>query len=557
MKRILLCLLALLTACVLLSACGHGKPEESAAAPTPAPAVPTPEPTPELPPYEPNILTGAPRDASYVPDQRPVAIMINNIFAARPHRGLSKADILVEIQVEGGITRLMGIFQDYKSIGEVGPVRSGRDQFFQLILPWQMLYVHEGQSSVMTIYSHNASDSGYGREDVLINSGTANAQYISNGQGLLNMNTAGAYGYRNTNRYNWAGANYNVITGYTDDGTPIHQLAYEHTLYLNSDCIDNYIQTESAYGLDMQRAYNSTFFNFVDYRTATGPRDLAAGADANYVTDYGPVVSDGEYVEITHSQSYRTRFIYDPAAQQYNMQMYYSDYNWRDVIDEAADNQSLSFPNLVILFTDIHTYPGHEKKDLKEVVYADGGAGYYCYGGKCERIYWQKGAPGQALQLYYLTEDGKCSDIPLEMNIGRTYLAVVGLDFYNNFVHKPLSEVDVSANTSYAGTVTGPAASSYEVGEDDDGGSDNTAPAAEPTPAPTEEITVDNHEHVFDARGNCTICGLYVYEKDTYFFPPEDQSTDQQPADQSAEQPPAEETPAEPQPEAPAEGGDA
>lgn len=533
MKRILLCLLALLTACVVLTACGHRRPENAGTVPDPisTPAAPTPEPTPELPPYEPNILTGAPRDASYVPDQRPVAIMVNNITQARPQRGLSKADILVEIKVEGGITRFMPIFQDYSAIGEVGPVRSGRDQFFQLILPWQMLYVHEGQSTPMSYFSR---DNQYGSP--------AN-NYT---EGYLNCNKGGAYGYRNFNRVNWAGATYNAGT-----------LAYEHTLYMNSESIAKYIENEQV---DMGRAYNSTFFNFVDYRTATGPRDLAAGADANYVTDYGPVVSDGEYVEITHSQSYRTRFVYDAANSVYQMQQYYSGYGWRETRDEANDNVLLSFPNLVILFTDIHTYPEYRAKDLQTVDFGSGGAGYYCYGGKCERIYWQKGGPIQALQLYYLTEDGKCSDIPLEMNIGRTYLAVVGLDFYNNFVHKSLSEVDVSANTSYAGTVTGPAAVNYEVGEDDDGGSDTQTTDQNTDPAATPEPTVDNHEHVFDARGNCTICGLYVYEKDTYFFPPEDQQpadqTTDQTADQSAEQPPAEETPAEPQSDAPVEGGE-
>ena len=66
----------------------------------------------------------------------------DSIVAARPQRGLSKADILFEIKVEGGITRFMPVFTDYKTIGEVGPVRSGRDQFFRLILPWQALYIH-------------------------------------------------------------------------------------------------------------------------------------------------------------------------------------------------------------------------------------------------------------------------------------------------------------------------------------------------------------------------------------------------------------------------------
>ena len=57
----------------------------------------------------------------------------------------------------------------------LGPIRSGRDQFFQLILPWQALYIHEGQSVVMQQY---ALDYDYG---------------------LLNNND-GASGYRDYNR---------------------------------------------------------------------------------------------------------------------------------------------------------------------------------------------------------------------------------------------------------------------------------------------------------------------------------------------------------------------
>ena len=90
MKRKLLFVLAVLSLCVVLAACK--KTEEQPAA-TPAPeVVSTPEPT--LPPYEANVLTGEPRDADYK-DQRITAVMVNNIVAARPQRGLSKADILL------------------------------------------------------------------------------------------------------------------------------------------------------------------------------------------------------------------------------------------------------------------------------------------------------------------------------------------------------------------------------------------------------------------------------------------------------------------------------
>ena len=348
MKRKLLVLTALLSLCVLLAACKKSDDTISTPAST-ATSSAGPEATPEptLPPYEANVLTGEPKGADYPEGQRITSVMVNNIVAARPQRGLSKADILFEIKVEGGITRFMPVFTDYKTIGEIGPVRSGRDQFFRLILPWQALYIHEGQSVVMQQY---AIDFSYGN---------------------LNNND-GANGYRDYGRVNWAGKSYN-------NGT----LALEHTMYTNSDNIQEYIDNNKV---DMNKTYNSTFFNFVDYRLGT-TRDLSNSIDSAYSDKYGPVVGDGEYVEIVHSQSYKTRFIYDSASNTYKMQQNYSDGQWRDTVDEAADNKVLTFPNVIVLYTDIHTYPGHEAKDLQYAEYAWGGIGYYCYGGKCEKIY--------------------------------------------------------------------------------------------------------------------------------------------------------------------------
>ena len=301
----------------------------------------------------------------------------------------------------------MPVFTDYKTVGEVGPVRSGRDQFFRLILPWQALYIHEGQSVVMQQY---AIDYDYGK---------------------LNNND-GANGYRDYGRVNWAGKSYNAGT-----------LALEHTMYTNSDNIANYISSQNV---DMSRTYNSTFFNFVDYRLGT-TRDLSSSIDSAYSDKYGPVVSDGQYVEIVHSQSYKTRFIYDEATNQYKMQQNYSDGQWRDTVDEAADNKVLTFPNVIVLYTDIHTYPGHEAKDLQYVEYAWGGIGYYCYGGKCEKIYWQKGTPLEALRLYYLNENGQCSDTPCEINIGKSYVTIVDVDEAINLKVGNLADFDLDAAT--------------------------------------------------------------------------------------------------------------
>lgn len=403
MKRNFLCILAALSACTMLFAACKKTDTISQPESQPTQQEETAEPTPTPEPYEANVLTGEPKGDDYPEGQRITAVMVNNITVARPQRGLSRAQMLFEIKVEGGITRFMPVFNDYHDIEEIGPVRSGRDQFFQLILPWQALYIHEGESIFMTEYAKNYE------------------------YGLLN-NTDAANGYRNYNRVNWQGLSYG------------NGLALEHTMYTSGENIGKYIENNDV---DMNRTYNSTFFNFVDYRDENPVRDLTNSPDSAYSDKYGPVVSDGEYVAITHSASYKTRFLYDDASTTYKMQQYYStDGSWRDTIDEEYDEQ-LAFTNLIILYTDFEAYPG-DSHDIQDVEYGNGGIGYYCYGGKMEKIYWQKGTPLEALRLYYLTEDGQCSDEQLPVNIGKSYVTIVDVDEAVNLQTGTLADFDLN-----------------------------------------------------------------------------------------------------------------
>ena len=101
------------------------------------------------------------------------------------------------------------------------------------------------------------------------------------------------------------------------------------------------------------------------------------------------------------AQSYKTRFLYDNTNNVYLMQQNFSG-NWRDTIDERVQRLSAAIPQCD---RSVHRYshlPGHETTDLQYVEYSWGGIGYYFYGGKCEKIYWQKGTPLEALRLYYL-----------------------------------------------------------------------------------------------------------------------------------------------------------
>jgi hypothetical protein len=116
------------------AACGGGTlvPSASPARPSPAanatsrpvavaPTL-TPTPTP-APVYWP--LTGIKADDPAQVKRRPLNVRLPNDPAARPQVGLSKADIVFEMIVEGGITRHSAIYHS-QEVKAVGPVRSYR-----------------------------------------------------------------------------------------------------------------------------------------------------------------------------------------------------------------------------------------------------------------------------------------------------------------------------------------------------------------------------------------------------------------------------------------------
>lgn len=78
-------------------------------------------------------------------DSRPIAVMIDNHIDAMPQAGLLEADIVYEIIVEGGETRMMLILQD-KDLDKVGPIRSARHYFLDYALENNAIYVHYGSS---------------------------------------------------------------------------------------------------------------------------------------------------------------------------------------------------------------------------------------------------------------------------------------------------------------------------------------------------------------------------------------------------------------------------
>jgi Protein of unknown function (DUF3048) N-terminal domain/Protein of unknown function (DUF3048) C-terminal domain len=71
-------------------------------------------------------LTGLPATGGEKATRVALAVKIDNIAPALPQAGVNNADVVVEELVEGGLTRLMAIFQCQKA-PDVGPIRSARE----------------------------------------------------------------------------------------------------------------------------------------------------------------------------------------------------------------------------------------------------------------------------------------------------------------------------------------------------------------------------------------------------------------------------------------------
>lgn len=136
-----------------LAACGKGtedtsqedtsQPDESAVsviAPVPEPE---PEPEPEFPYANPLTGEGLEEDIS---GNRPFAVMFNNLEKALPQLGVAQADVIYEVVAEGGITRMMAVFQDLEGAGTLGSIRSSRDYYVSLAYGHDAIYVHAGGS---------------------------------------------------------------------------------------------------------------------------------------------------------------------------------------------------------------------------------------------------------------------------------------------------------------------------------------------------------------------------------------------------------------------------
>lgn len=372
MKRLIWILLVILLilCCIALPQCGNDAPADpsgtagtttaptqAAAQPTgsqptqtvPAPTVTQPQPTqtqPQPTETEPvildyNPLTGEPMAERS--ENRPYAIVFNNVRAAQPQYGVGKADVLCEILVEGAATRCLGIYQDISDVYNFGSIRSARPYLVHLAQGFDAIFVHAGRSDEAQAY---LDSTGWDHLDGVHGS------------------SASSYFYRSQDRI--------------DDG-----YSYEHTLFITAAKVQAYAEElDCTFTRDGGVSYGWNF----------GASSAAAGETAGTVTAW---FNTGSTASAQWHKS--TTLRYSREDQLYYASQYGSAYT------DASTGEQLSFRNVLILRTDV-VYQGDDAGHLT-ITLTGSGSGYYACDGKMIPIRWSR--LSATSPFVFTTEDGE------------------------------------------------------------------------------------------------------------------------------------------------------
>lgn len=345
-RRLLLCLTLLL----LLASCG--KQEESPPTPTTTPTpsvnvtpIPSDAPDPSSEATGPlNPLTGLPMESEDEVSARPVAIMLNNLKQALPQQGQSQADIIYECLEEGGITRMMGVYQSVKGVDMVGSIRSARSYYLQLALGHDAIFIHAGGSDVAGV------EDAYGK----IKEWGVTALDGVRGP-YMSTKVEGGLMWRDPARKKNNGTVHSVVTTgvMMEKVLPTLDIRHEH---------------KEGWTYEMAFADDGT------------PAD---GVDAGTV-------------KAVYSSYKSGVFTYDPASKLYFVEEYGKPY-----IDGNSGEQ-VGVTNVVVL----KAYRGYTGDSYGHVTIdlASGGTGYFACGGKLIDLLWTKDYPSG--QFHYTDLDG-------------------------------------------------------------------------------------------------------------------------------------------------------
>lgn len=363
MKRILIALLA--ATMLLLCACSKS-PEAPQTEPTPTEA-PTQAPTEAKPKktyYNP--LTG--EKIKKTTKSRPFCVAFNNSKAAMPQHGVSQADILYEMLIEGE-TRCMGVFFNMSAAKQaLGSIRSARRDFIRVAMAYDAIFLHNGQSP-----KQGSSYDQYSAEVFFEESGW---DHVDGNRGY-----ADHYFYR-TRKENYA---------------------LEHTLFINP----------------------KKAIECAEYLGCTMKRDKVLDVGLKFDKEAFFVGESAKKVQIWFNMSsYTSEQWHKYTTMTYNEETgLYEAYQKHSGYSEGADyidgntGEVLTFRNVLVLRTPNETL-GNKNGWMKIDVVGEG-EGVFACNGQMVPIKWSR--PTESDPYTYTLENGT----PITLGVGKTYIAII------------------------------------------------------------------------------------------------------------------------------------
>lgn len=311
---------------------------------------------------------------------RPIAVMINNHNNARPyHSGLQNAQVVYEIIVEGGITRMMAVFKD-QDISRIGPVRSSRHYYLDYAMENDAIYVHWGWSpqaeSDISSYSINnlngLYDPGFARDQDLVGRIDLEHTAITSTAGI--NEAIAKKGYRTE------------YEGKVEDSLPFKYSVKEINLK----------PEEKKIKKDSKKSSKKK-----DTQTDTEPQEPQSDA----------IVANN--ISIPYSYYMTASYTYVPEKK------YYLRSANGEAHTDYVTKEQYHFKNIIVLKMRNFTFDDYGRQDIDDV---GSGTGYFITNGYARPITWEKSSRGA--KTIYKYANGE----EVVLNDGNTFVQIQPID---------------------------------------------------------------------------------------------------------------------------------
>lgn len=298
-----------------------------------------------------------------------VSIVVNNVYAAMPQRGISAADAIYEYETEGGITRLLAVFADVSKVPEIGSIRSARIISASLAAGNNSIFIH------------------FGREPRAVSFFTTNDIAHIDGNYL----SAGKY------------SSSDYEDGYVD--LPNHTYFWRDKTWASKRAIEHTAVTDGAHLVEAM-----TYKNIVR-ETGEAETPLLFNFVPDNSTDITQATQTCSSINVYFSGNN------DDALFEYNATdgLYYKSQYGDPQIDET-NGQQLAVKNVFVLYARVAAASDNYRTDY---FLDEGGSGYYICDGKIVNVTWSKASVNDPIVV--LNEAGQ----PIQVNRGKSYICMV------------------------------------------------------------------------------------------------------------------------------------